>query len=427
MVARQIALSMMKDPDGMTQTASPQIAPDKAPPRVLYLTKVYPYPPATAGDAVYSRGIIEALAPHCALSVLCADSGAPFRPDPRIDWHCVGPQRGGRAGSVLSRWPLIAWKGATRDYRRALRQLLRRDWDAIVLDNLGLAHALPLAEAYRRAHPATRLVYVSHEYEYPTRAGKYGSYRLGGLKGRMAARDLRKVKASEEALLRRCDIVSVINTADLVPFRKIAPGRKYLPFSPGYDGPVTASRQITADSPRRVLLLGGRKSEQKRQILLDWLALSHARLERAGIETVIAGDMDDSLSQQIGALYPTARRLGFVEDIGALIDTARMGLIADTVGGGFKMRLLSHVFGRLPIVGLAEAIDGLPTAEGAGYLGAPDLAALVDLVLEVIDDPARLNALHERAFADCIAEYSWPARAAAFVQALRDPESEVLV
>ena len=29
-------------------------------PKVLFLTKVYPYPPAVAGDAVYSRGVIGA-------------------------------------------------------------------------------------------------------------------------------------------------------------------------------------------------------------------------------------------------------------------------------------------------------------------------------------------------------------------------------
>ena len=401
-------------------------------PRVLYLTKVYPYPPATAGDAVYSRGIIEALAPLGALTVLCADSGGLHRSDPAIacptiDWQCVRPQRRGRAGSIFSRWPLIAWKGATRDYRGRLVQLLTEQWDAIVLDNLGLAHALPQALAYRIKRPATRLVYISHEYEYPTRAGKYGTYRLGRAKRMLAARDLQKVKQSEVALLRGCDVVTVINTADLVPFRKIAGGRKSLPFARGYNGPVTATRQIGPDTPRRVLLLGGRKSEQKRQILLHWLAISYDHLCAAGVETVIAGDIEDGLRREIQTRYPKAQTLGFVEDMDALIASARMGLIADTVGGGFKMRLLSHVFGRLPIVGLSGAIDGLPTPEGAGYLGAPTLAALLNLVLGVIDDTDRLNQLHERAFADCASKFGWQSRAEALMRAVAERDSEVLV
>jgi glycosyltransferase involved in cell wall biosynthesis len=386
--------------------------------RVLYLAKVYPYPPATAGDAVYSRGIIEALAQICTLCVHCADSGAPHQPHANIDWHIGLAPRHGRAGSVFSRWPLIAWTGATRDYHATLRGLLSQPWDAIVLDNLGLVHALPLVKHYRRTHPKTRLVYISHEHEYPTRAGKYGAYRLGPAKRFLAGLDLQKVRKTENAVLQVADIVTVINTKDLAPFREIAPGRKYLPFPPGYDGPVTATRCITAQTPRRILLLGGRKSEQKRQILLDWLAVSHDRLAGAGIETVIAGDMDDSLRQKIQARYPAAQVLGFVEDMTALIASARMGVVADTVGGGFKMRLLSHVFGRLPIVGLGDAIDGLPTPAGKGYAAADSLGALVDLVQKLVDDPDQLNRLQDRAFADCQPHYAWETRAEAFIAAI---------
>jgi polysaccharide biosynthesis protein PslH len=396
-------------------------------PRVLYLTKVYPYPPATAGDAVYSRGVIEAFSRTCRLTVICSDSGASRDDTLPIDWHVVGPQRTGRAGSILSRWPLIAWKGATPDYTAKLDLLLREKWDAIVLDNLGSAHALTKAKRYRDQHPGVRLVYISHEYEYPTRGAKYGAYDLGLLKRRAAQMDLEKVRASEEALLRDCDIVTVINKADLEPFRKIAPGAKYLPLIPGYDGPVVAAREITDATPRRILLLGGRRSEQKRQILLDWMEASYARLLEAGIETVIVGDMDEGLRERLVTLYPAARVLGFVDDLAALVASARMGVVADTVGGGFKMRLLSHVFERLPIVGLTGAVSGLPTPQGAGWLGADTLLELVDLVREVIDDTERLNGLQNKAFADSASAFSWAGRADDLALALGARANEVLV
>lgn len=388
-------------------------------PRVLYLTKVYPYPPATAGDAIYSKGIIEALSSTCQITALCADSGAKRRDMSGIDWHVVGPQRSGRAGSILSRWPLIAWKSATPDFIAELDCLLKEQWDAIVLDNLGLSHALPRAKGYRAKYPDTRLIYISHEYEYATRSAKYGSYGLSLPKRIIAGRDLVKVRDSEEALLQCCDIVTVINTSDLKPFRKIAPDKKYLPLNPGYDGLFVESRQINVDTPRRVLLLGGRRSEQKRQILLDWMKLAYESLNRAGIEMVIVGDMEDSLRQCLNATYPRSQVLGFVDDLEALINSARMGLIVDTVGGGFKMRLLTHVFQRLPIVGLSDAINGLPTLQGKGYLGADDLQALVDLVCQVIDEADRLNALQETAFANCASAYSWKTRAEAFAGAVR--------
>lgn len=388
-------------------------------PRILYLTKVYPYPPANAGDAVYSRGIIEAVSKTCDITVICADSGASRRDTLDIDWRIQGPQRVGRAGSVLSRWPLIAWKSATPDYLAAYKVLLTEKWDAIVLDNLGLAHALPQAKAYRAANPGTKLIYISHEYEYPTRSEKYGAYNMNLAQRVLAERDLRKVKTSEEALLACCDVVTVINNDDIAPFKKIAPEVKYFTLTPGYSGPVVASRDITDAAPRRVLLLGGRRSAQKRQILLDWMEVSYARLTAADIETVIVGDMEESLREQLRNTYSGAQVLGFVDDLEALIASARMGIVADTVGGGFKMRLLSHVFERLPIVGLSDAITGLPTFDGEGYLGAPTLEILTDLVADVINDPARLNALHNRAFEDCREFYSWQARAEGFAAVIR--------
>ncbi len=256
-------------------------------PRVLYLTKVYPYPPATAGDAVYSRGIIESVGNTVDLTVLCAESGAQRRSSGSINWHVVAPQRKGRAGSTLSRWPLIAWKGATVSFHRELQGLLQQEWDAIVLDNIGTVHALPLAERYRKAHPNSKLIYVSHEYEYPTRRGKYDAYNLGPLKRFIAGLDLQKVRKSEMALLRACDIVTVINEDDLIPFREIVGERKYLPLLPGYEGPMVLERQITLDTPRRLLILGGRRSEQKRQILLDWMEMAYERMVSANIEMVV--------------------------------------------------------------------------------------------------------------------------------------------
>ncbi len=239
--------------------------------------------------------------------------------------------------------------------------------------------------------------------------------------------DLEKVRLSEERLIRDCDVVTVINPADLTPFRRVCPRRKYLILVPGYEGPIVESRKITENTPRRVLLLGGRQSEQKRQILLDWMNVSYVRLRDAGIETVIVGDMDDSLHKRLRADYPAARVLGFVDDLTALAMSARMGVVADTVGGGFKMRLLSHVFERLPIVGLSGAVSGLPTPDGEGWLGADTLTDLVEQVCEVIDNTERLNSLQERAFADCASAFSWRKGADDFVAAMGERRSEVLV
>lgn len=404
-------------------------SPSGRKPRVLYLSQVVPYPPAVAGDAVYSRGLIEAWSSVADITVLCADSGADRRKlAPDVDWNIVERQRTGRFGSVFSRFPLIAWKGATGGYRRMLRSLLREgNWDAVVLDNLGLAFALPRAREYRRMHPATKLVYVSIEWEYPTRASKYSSYGLSPAKRVAAAIDLLKVRRWENAMIRTSDLVTAINGADIEAFRRIDASVKYVPVLPGYDGPVTPSRTITDDTPRRVLILGGRRAEQKQQVLLDWLAVATERLNAAGIDTVVLGDIPDQLRERIAREYPDVTVLGFVDELEQTISQARAGLVVDTVGGGFKLRLLSHVFQRLPIVGLRQAVSGLPTPEGAGYLVADTLDELVSLVCSAIDEPEVLDAVQHRAYSDCEKEFSWQERARVLDAMLRGESDSVLV
>lgn len=386
--------------------------------KILVLEKVMPYPPATAGDAVYSRGMIEALAEHAAVTVLCADSGSKHTGDPRVEWHITHPERTIRMGSVLSRWPLIAWKGARRGYHSQLNKLLKRQWDAIVVDNIGTVHAMPKLIAYRLRNPSCALVHFSHEYEYNARRKKYGAYKMK-LHERLATQwDLFKVKRAEEMLVRNVDLVTVLNTDDERQYRKFAPNQRFLMLTPGYDGTVAPPRIIDANTPRRLLILGGRRSEQKQQVLLDWLEAGHATLSNNGIETQIVGDIPVSLRERLARDYPDVSVLGFVEDPSPLIARARAGLIVDTLGGGFKLRLLSHVFSRLPIIGLAGAIEGLPVSAGKGYLASNDHVALARLVVDSIDDFPRLNNIMNAAFDACDGKFSWESRAVQLIAAL---------
>lgn len=46
---------------------------------------------------------------------------------------------------------------------------LAKSGDAIVIDHIGLAHAMPLLKVARSTHSGTKIVSVSHEYGYATR------------------------------------------------------------------------------------------------------------------------------------------------------------------------------------------------------------------------------------------------------------------
>ncbi len=398
-----------------------EVSPEAVAPRVLFLTKVYPYPPAVAGDAVYSRGVIGALAPFARLTVLCGSNGSGERAaaEASADWRIVEAPRKRQSGSILSAWPSIVWRGDTPAHRRELSGLLTQSWDAIVLDNIGSAHALSAVKAYKARHPSTTLVYVSHEIEFETRRAKYGKYKINPLVRLASFWDLAKVRTAEQRLLGETDIITVINQLDVPVFQAVAPEKRYVLVSPGYDGSIMEHRWIAATTPRRVALLGGRTSQQKQQILLDWLEASYAALVAAEIEIVVMGDVAPGLHDLVQRQYPLVKLLGFVDDADPLLADCRMGIVPDTMGGGFKLRQLTYVFRRVPMVGLEQAISGLPTPAGEGYLAAPDLKALAHLIVTSIDDIDTLNAIQERCFADCAGAFGWRARGELFAELLR--------
>ncbi|CAG7718993.1 unnamed protein product, partial [Allacma fusca] len=85
------------------------------------------------------------------------------------------------------------------------------------------------------------------------------------------------------------------------------------------------------------------------------------------------------------------RFMGFVDDIDAFLATCRASVVADFLGGGFKVRLLTYVFNRLPMFAMKGAVSGLGVSAPSAFTEFNDLAALAQGVCERIDDFDYLN------------------------------------
>lgn len=394
-----------------------------APLRVLHVTRVYPYRPVYGGEIAYSRGVIESLGEACHLSVLAATNGehpvGTFHEDGKT-WHLVEGTRRLSELSLLTAMPNIMWRNATAAYHRALRKLLDEPWDAVVLDHIASAHAIPQLAAWRRRTPTACLIYLSHEHERTARAEKYDSY-VGGLPRMAAMRiDGWKIGRWEDAVVEAADVVSLINPNERALFDANVAAKRYITTLPGHNGPRRASRRIDTATPRRVAVLGGRGPIHKRNILRDWLEACAALFHDAGIELDVIGDVEPAFRDALRARHPHVMFSGFVEDLDAHMQGARLGLVPDTVGRGVKVRLTSYIFSRVPLAGVAGAIDGLPLTAGRDYVEVPDLPALATLCIDLIDDLDRLNALQEHAFAACDGRFDWPTRGVDIVEAVHE-------
>ena len=397
---------------------------DRNRPRVLYLTRVYPYRPVFGGEISYSRGVLESVGGASDLTVLAATNGvAPvgIHRENGITWHLVPPSRRPQALSLASHLPNLAWRNATAAYHRRLDELLEAAWDGVVLDHFATAHVLPKIARWRKRHPESRLIYIAHEHERTTRGEKYALY--GGDPLRLAAMKIDgwKIGWWENRILKAVDIVSLINGGERHLFEASVPNGRYITTLPGYDGPRVASRTIDETVPRRVALLGGRGSLHKQHILTDWLEAAAGRFARAGVELDVIGDIGEALRGPLERRFPNVTFRGFVEDLSAHLQTCRLGVVPDTVGRGIKVRLTSYIFARVPMAGYMGAIDGLPIHAPHDFAEARSLPALADLCIALVDDLPRLNRLQANAYAACEHGFDWATRGQRIVAALSDP------
>lgn len=391
--------------------------------RCLWITRIDPYP-ADTGELIYSNRMMDAFAKAGAdVTTLCLARPGSRRRDGALDdgirWSVVAGESRRSWQSVLSPLPNIAYRCALPAARRRLSRLLSGGrWDTVVFDSLSVAWALPMvrAEAVRRGR-GPRIVYVSHNHEETTRGQVAHEFRGNPVKQMLMLADARKAAALERAVVDAADLVTAIAPNDAVLYCARRSGRPVIELSPGYDGRRVAERRITADMPRRAVLVGSFEWIAKQVNLREFVAIAASAFERAGAELTVVGKGGPFL-EKLRQEFPTVQFTGRVETIYPYLDGARIAVVPERLGGGFKLKALDYVFNRLPIATLESAVDGVPLKRDDSILTYPDLPGLVDGLLSSIDDIGLLNRLQERAFAACNGRFQWPARGRVLLDAL---------
>jgi hypothetical protein len=385
-----------------------------APLRCLWLARSMPFP-WTAGDRIYTAKLAGAFAAAGADVTFVGMAGeAPPTPMPGIRWHVVPGEQGGKLGALVSPMPLVAARHATAAYHAAVSELADRGpWDVVVVDQYGMGWVLR-----NRALLASRpvIVFVTHDHEESVTGLQWQDRTASAPKRLALFQNHLKTRWFERWIARRSDLITTITGADATLFSANAAGIPVLPLVPGYDGVRAASRRSGSSTPRAVVLFGSYRWSAKQANLRIFLDQADPVLAAAGVEIRVVGDMPDDFRRSLEGRYKAARFTGFVQDPAPYLADARLAVVAEPIGGGFKMKLLEYVFNRVPVAALEVCASGLPDAVRAQMVLAPELDGLLRSVLAVIDDPAKLESLQQGAFTAAEGAFDWGDRG----RALRD-------
>ncbi|WP_439817288.1 glycosyltransferase [Zavarzinia sp. CC-PAN008] len=395
--------------------------PTLAPLRVLWLTREEPFPPKR-GDLFYAAHLMTHLAAAGAqVTVVTRSERLAPGQAPRVEqahgvtWHLVPFANRSRAASLASSLPSDPYRISTPAFRAAVRGALAQGpWDAIVLNHVVMGWALELA----RTAPGAALVYVSHNHEMSLRPAVAAAAQRGPLFKLLMKLDGQKNAALERRMVQAADLVTAITDEDADLYRADFPAKAVQVLLPGYAGDMVEQRTITADVPRQAVLLGTFDWTAKQHGLSTLLAAAHEPFTRAGIRLDVIGKPVGTLFETLAARHPFVTFSGFVPDLAPHFAQARIGIMPDTIGGGFKHKSLQYVMHRVVLATIASQAMGLPLAAGQDMVAADTPAALAEAVAATIDDLPSLNAMQERAFARCRAQFDWAARGRLLHQAI---------
>jgi polysaccharide biosynthesis protein PslH len=397
--------------------------------RCLWLTLADPEPRHN-GQYVYSGGLIDSVAATGSeIEVLGRPrSGSPRcngNRDEHVVWWLPGepinPVRS-RWGSLASNLPHIAYRCRTADMRRVLDELLRRGgWDGIVFDGISVGWALPqVLQHYGCRVGRPRLIYISHNHEETVRTQIAESQRPF-LRRQALRLDAMKASRLERELVDSVDYVTAISPEDLSLYRQRHCDKPMEVVTPGYCGRRLSERRISSELPRRAVIVGSFDWIAKRMNLEEFVDVADSMFSQRGAELQAVGSADEAFLSRLRNKTVATRFTGTVPEITRYMDEARIAIVPERNGGGFKLKVLEYVFNRLPVFALSGSIAGVPLQHNESVMLFPDHDALAHGVLEAIDDVDRLNGLQERAFAACRDQFDWASRGHQILTAIGQP------
>ena len=382
---------------------------------ILWLSGVSPVG-VDSGLALYSSGLAGAVA-SCGHSIAAIGLGRSGRIRD-VDWTGVDSPMCSRLSTLRSPNPYIAARLDTEAHRPAIIEVLDRKPRFVVFDHLMSAWALDLVA--ERIHPDhTKLVHVSHNDEHLVRTRWARGIPVTSPKGIYLRFDARRASRLQRRLLDSVELVSAITDVDSQTMGRRHPRPSYIVLTPGADAPAVAGDPPPlAERPRSVVLLGSLDWEAKRQNVIEVVESLDQQLAQAGIGLSVVGGGDDEFVASQQGRWKATKFTGRVDDLDAELARHRIGLVAEPIGGGFKLKSLDYINRGLPMLVLDGSMSGTGLEPGRHYRSVSALKDMSKAIVESIDDAETLETLASAAAVDCAGRFDWSARGHQFSAAL---------
>jgi glycosyltransferase involved in cell wall biosynthesis len=167
--------------------------------------------------------------------------------------------------------------------------------------------------------------------------------------------------------------------------------------------------------PRLAVIVGSFEWIAKRMNLEAFLDIADPLFAASKARLKIIGTAPESLVEKVRRHARATDFLSNVPSIEPHMTDARIAIVPEMTGGGFKLKILDYVFNRLPILATTGSTAGTPLRPPHEVLTFDDLKSLAHGVVAAMDDLELLNRLQNNAYAACDDRFDWRSRGKQFV------------
>lgn len=382
--------------------------------KIIWITRSDPRL-LTNGSNLYTRGLLDGLRSIGADVTVFGYEWPAARnlPDGGLNLQLLKPPKVWRALSLFSSLQSDAFRQRSPEMARLIHDAMVPGLDAVVFDYFATGWALPIVTKAIEKIPASQrpeIIHVTHNFETGVRRTIAAGYKGSIFMKWILRIDAAKAAHLEKRLLCASDIVTSNTDSDREHFEAIVPDKTHLTLIPAYSGPRDFGPPMTTETPRRIVMMGSLDWIAKRENLRRFVQAAEGPFRANGLELVIVGRADGRFVESVKSQSTICRFLGFVDDPLPLLRSARLGLMPDELGGGFKHRYLAYIFQGLPVATIRSQAVGMPFEPEDGMVVGDDADELVGRIVEVIDDIPTLERLRRVAFDACQGHFDWMTR-----------------
>lgn len=389
--------------------------------RGLWLARELPFP-LNSGDRIYSANLARSLAgAGCDLTFvgLAPASGASVPADWSIVWKTVPGSRKNTFRALFSKRPLVAATFSTAQYRAVVESLAQEHWDFVVFDQYGLGWAIPVFRNREESNGAKVLVHIAHDHEATLVEALYRGFKGSFVKRLGLWQNFLKTKAFEKWIAQNVDLLTAITDEDAEKFAVDSPDTTIVVLKPGYLGSIGLRTCIDDEVPRRVILVGSFQWIAKQENLRQFVRVADPLFAKAGIEFQVVGSIPNAFERELVNSTKSLSVTGQVDTLDPYFESARLAIVPEVIGGGFKLKFLDYIFGRVPVATLRNAAAGLPEEILSAMIVSDNLTGLVQDICSAIDQCAELNRMQEQALQAAKSLFRWEDRGEALLEAVQ--------